>query len=76
MSTSQTTRYDINFDADSETWRVTKSGATRATAVCEEMDDAITRATELALRSRPSRVVVHDRDGKVEESRYDDVMVA
>ncbi|MCA9516904.1 MAG: DUF2188 domain-containing protein [Myxococcales bacterium] len=76
MATQSHTRYDINFDTESETWRVVKAGATRATSVCEEKDEAIMRATELAVRSRPSRVVVHDRDGEVEESRYDDVKVA
>ncbi|MCB9727802.1 MAG: DUF2188 domain-containing protein [Deltaproteobacteria bacterium] len=73
---SQTTRYDVKYDADAETWRVEKAGASRATAVYPDKHDAIGRATELALAARPSRVVVHDRDGRIEESRYDDRGVA
>ena len=73
---STITRYDVSYEAETETWRVVKSGSSRATAVCEAKHDAVGRATDLALKSRPSRVVVHDRDGRIEDSRYDDRGIA
>ncbi|HXJ63733.1 MAG TPA: DUF2188 domain-containing protein [Actinomycetota bacterium] len=54
-------------------WKVLKEGATRASATFETKPDAVTRGRELAKGQTRGRLVVHAKDGRVQdEFTYED----
>ncbi|MDX1622209.1 MAG: DUF2188 domain-containing protein [Nitriliruptorales bacterium] len=49
-------------------WEVKAEGASRASAVTERKSEAVDRAKRLAKNQEPSQVVVHKRDGTVQDN--------
>lgn len=49
-------------------WSVKREGASRATSVHENQKDAIAAARKLAKKHRPSKLVIHRKDGTIESS--------
>jgi hypothetical protein len=52
-----------------EGWKVNRDGAKRTDSVHDKKSDAVDRARELAKDNKPSQVVIHKRDGKIQEER-------
>jgi hypothetical protein len=48
-------------------WKVLKEGATRASASFETKPDAVARGRELAKGQARGRLVVHGKDGRVQD---------
>jgi hypothetical protein len=48
-------------------WKVEKKGAQRASAVSEDKQPAIQRATELAKKAPLGQVVIHKGDGTIQK---------
>jgi hypothetical protein len=48
-------------------WRVVKEGATRASATFDTKPDAVARGRELAKAQSRGRLVVHGKDGRVQD---------
>lgn len=52
-------------------WSVKKRGNTRSSGIYDNKKDAVARGSELAKARKPSQLIVHTADGKVEkESTY------
>lgn len=56
--------------SDGEDWKVEREGASRATSVHDTKDVAVTAGRELAKGHPPSALVVHRKDGTVQD-RFD-----
>jgi len=53
-------------------WRVEREGAERPSLTAPMQREAIEKGRRLALRNRPSQLIVHGRDGRVrKEYTYD-----
>jgi len=50
-------------------WQVKRRGAKRASSVHRTKDEAIAAAIEIARNQKPSQIVIHRRDGTIQEER-------
>jgi hypothetical protein len=57
------TRYFVTPTGQGD-WKVTRQGAKRATNVCEDKEDAVARAKELAKDQPLGQVIIQKGDGK------------
>lgn len=48
-----------------ERWNIRKEGGARPSAVCQNKDEAIERAREIAKNLPWSQIVIHNKDGKI-----------
>ena len=58
------TKYHIVPSGDD--WAVKKQGAARASSLHATKEDAIVAGRTLALANQPSQLIVHGRDGKIQ----------
>ena len=61
------TRYHVVPDGDD--WKVEKEGASRASARCDTKHDAVDRGRDLAKGQGPSQLIIHKKDGVIQEER-------
>jgi Uncharacterized protein conserved in bacteria (DUF2188) len=47
-------------------WKVKREGTSRADSVHEQKSDAVARARALVKSSKPSQMIIHGRDGKIQ----------
>lgn len=48
-------------------WAVKKEGAKRATSVHGKKDEAVKKARALAKNQKPSQILVHKKDGTIQD---------
>ncbi len=58
------TVYDVT--PHGQGWQVKRRGADRASSAHATKEEAVQAARALALANKPSQVVVHTKDGKIE----------
>jgi len=63
--TADVTTYHV--ESSERGWRVVKEGATRASGTFETKPDAVARGRELAKGQSRGRLVVHGKDGRVQD---------
>ncbi|MCA8934817.1 MAG: DUF2188 domain-containing protein [Planctomycetes bacterium] len=57
--------YHVTPRKKDDRWNIKKEGGARPSAVCENKDEAIDRAREIAKNLPWSQVVIHNKDGKI-----------
>lgn len=62
-------RKSYHVSPHDEGWQVKPEGAKRATGVFDTKDGAVEEARKLAKNQRPSQVLIHGRDGRIQEER-------
>lgn len=60
-------RKTYHVAAHDEGWKVEAEGASRATSVHDTKSEAVSAAKELAQNQRPSAVVIHRKDGAIQD---------
>lgn len=50
-------------------WAVKKEEALRATSINKNKEQAVQAARELAKANKPSQIIIHGRDGRIQEER-------
>lgn len=57
--------YHVTPRNKDDRWNIKKEGGARPSAVCNNKDEAIARAREIAQNQGWSQVIVHNKDGKI-----------
>ena len=60
--------YHVTPTGDGD-WKVKAVGSSRASSTHENKADAVDRATDLGKEHRPGQIVIHGKDGKIQEER-------
>ncbi len=50
-------------------WTVKRDGADRASGIHDTKSDAVEQARGIAKREQPSQVIIHKKDGTIQEER-------
>lgn len=72
-ATTRRVVYHVTPRAEDGKWRVKRQGSTKPTRVLNRKDQAVAAAKELAKNRGKGQVVVHKRDGNIDESFKFDV---
>ena len=62
-------RSKIHVTPRGDDWAIKREHSQRAIKVVEDKQDAIDRAREIAKEDKPSQVIIHGQDGKIQSER-------
>ncbi len=66
-------RYVLHVTPNVNGWQVKRQGSDETEWLVDNKDNAVTHARDLAKANRPSQIIIHTRDGKIEtEHTYGD----